>query len=118
MDASLSNIDFEPLTLVKAKLSEKVAQVTKTGRLLTITVKGKPQAILIPYQQFLALVESRQYQPRLIRLSDWEKQSKERRSVSASIKNLFDISSLNRKGQKPYKRDALKKFGQSGQGKK
>lgn len=115
LNASLQNIDFEPLTEVKAKLSEKVARLESTGRLVAITVNGKPKAMLVPYAQFLEVVEKQKtpYEPRRFSLKQWEKESKHRREVVRSVKNLFNLSSLSRKGQKPYKRDALKKFGKS-----
>lgn len=117
MDPSLQNIDFEPLTEVKAKLSEKVARVDRERRLLAITLNGKPKAIVIPYQDFLDWMKtqpsSKGEEPRRISFAEWEKESPQRRAVSASIKNLFDLSTLSRKGQKPYKRDALKKFRKS-----
>src|SRR3989338_5827512 len=108
MDTSIDNIDFEPLTEVKAKLSEKVAKVGEEKRLLAITLNGKPKVILVPYGEFLSWVQSRQqpaYQPRYLSLKEWDKEPKQRRSVTASIKNLFDFSQLERKGQKPYKAD-------------
>jgi hypothetical protein len=97
---------------VKAKLSEKVARIDGQKRLLAITLNGKPKAIILPYQQFLDWVASRpaSYEPRRFRFDEWEKESAQRKDVSASIKNLFDIPSLTRKGQKPYKANALKKF--------
>lgn len=115
LDTSLPNIDFEPLTEVKAKLSEKVARLESAGRLVAITVNGKPKAMLVPYEQFLQMLsaEEKSYIPRKLTLKEWEKESKHRKEVVASIKNMFDLSMLKRKGQKPYKRDALKKFGKS-----
>lgn len=112
MDLSIQNIDFEPLTEVKAKLSEKVARVDRTRRLLAITLNGKPKAIVVPYQDFLDWIQNRplSYEPRRFSFREWEKESPRRKEVSDSIKNLFDLSSLGRKGQKPYKSDALKKF--------
>lgn len=115
MDTSLLNIDFEPLTEVKAKLSEKVAQVEGGNRLLAITLNGKPKAVLMPYAELLRWI--RKMAPAAKEpdwtLSEWEKTSRQRRKTSESIKNLFDISVLKRKGQKPYKSDALKKFKKS-----
>lgn len=115
LDASLQNIDFEPLTEVKAKLSEKVARLDAEGRLLAITVNGRPKAMLVPYARFLETAGSQKtpYPPRTLSLKQWEKESKHRREVVRSIKNLFDLSLLSRKGQKPYKRDALGKFGKT-----
>lgn len=100
---------------MKAKLSEKVAQLEVEGRLTAITVNGKPKAMLVSYAQFLKVIspEMTPYIPRRLSLKEWEKESKHRKEVVRSIKNLFDLSLLSRKGQKPYKRDALKKFGKS-----
>ncbi len=111
MDTSLNNIDFEPLTEVKAKLSEKVATLGQQNRLLAITLNGKPKVMMVPYEQFLGWVGERGYKPRQLNVKEWEKESKQRKEVSNSIKNLFDTSILSRKGQKPYKKNALKKFG-------
>lgn len=112
MDLSIQNIDFEPLTEVKAKLSEKVARLDRERRLLAITLNGKPKAIVVPYQDFLDWTQNRlpSDEPRRLSLTEWEKESPRRKEVSESVKKLFDLSSLNRKGQKPYKSDALKKL--------
>ena len=112
MDVSLLNIDFEPLTEVKAKLSEKVARVDKEGRLLAITLNGKPTAVLVPYSEFLSWIQSGAgvYKPRQLSVKEWERESKQRREVVASVKNMFNLFKLERKGQKPYKQNALKKF--------
>ncbi|MDO8461793.1 MAG: type II toxin-antitoxin system prevent-host-death family antitoxin [Deltaproteobacteria bacterium] len=112
MNTSLLNIDFVPLTEVKAKLSEKVARVGQENRLLAITLNGKPTVLMLPYAEFLKWVQKKEKgeSGRTIDFKEWEKGSKQRREVSQSIKDLFDLSLLTRKGQKPYKRDALKKF--------
>ena len=112
MDASLLDIDFEPLTEVKAKLSEKVGRVHKEGRLLAITLNGKPKVVLVPYSEFLSWIQSGTggYKLRQLSVKEWEKESKQRREVVASVKNMFDLSKLERKGQKPYRQNALKKF--------
>ncbi len=116
MDTSLLNIDFEPLTAVKARLSEKVTRVDQEGRLLTITVNGKPKAILVPYAEFLTWLQERQI-PQAptpsMTFKQWEQASPRRRAVSRAILNLFDMKNLSRKGQKPYKREALRKFEKS-----
>lgn len=113
MNTSLQNIDFEPLTEVKAKLSEKIARLNQNGRLLAVTVNGKPKAMLVPYDAFLKTIQKPESKPRLLSLKEWRKESKQRRKVIASINNLFDLSLLERKGQKPYKQDALKKLRKS-----
>lgn len=110
MNITLSNIDFEPLTEVKAKLSEKVARIAETKRLLAVTVNGKPKAILVPYSEFLSFIGQGEYTPRQLSLKEWEKGSKHRKEVVRSVKSMFDLSVINRKGQKPYKANALKKF--------
>lgn len=110
MNITLSNIDFEPLTEVKAKLSEKVGRITQTGRLLAVTVNGKPKAVLVPYSEFLDYIGEGTYTPRQLSLKEWEKDSKRRREVVRSVKNMFDFSAMSRKGQKPYKRNAIKKL--------
>ena len=113
MNTNLLNIDFEPLTEVKAKLSEKIAKVSGQKRLLAITLNGKPAAILVPYSEFLSWVGEKEapvYVPRKISLTEWEKERPQRKAVVESIKNMFDLSKLSRKGQKPYKKNALKKF--------
>lgn len=110
MNITLSNIDFEPLTEVKAKLSEKVGRIVETKRLLAVTVNGKPKAVLVPYSEFLDYIGQGTYTPRQLSLKEWEKESQHRKEVVQSIKNMFDLSTLKRKGQKPYKRNALKKL--------
>ncbi len=112
MDTSLLNIDFEPLTEVKAKFSEKVALVSQKKRLLAITLNGKPKVMLVPYDAFLGWLTDQQaaYEPRRMTLKEWEKESKKWREVVGSVKNLFDLSKLERKGQKPHKQNVLKKF--------
>ena len=115
MDPSILNIDFEPLTEIKARLSEKIARIDRQKRLLAITLNGKPKAIIVPYRDFLDWIQaqSRPYVPRRFRFEEWEKNSGQRKAVSESIKNMFDLSVLKRKGQKPYKDNALKKFRKS-----
>ena len=110
MNITLQNIDFEPLTEVKAKLSEKVGRIEQTKRLLAVTVNGKPKAVLVPYSELLDLIQKEEYKPRRLSLKEWEKESKHRKEVVQSVKNMFDLSTLSRKGQKPYKRNALKKL--------
>ena len=112
MNTTLLNIDFEPLTEVKAKFSEKVAKVDKEGRLLAITLNGKPKAILIPYSEFLDWIKNipPMDAPRRLSLKEWKKEAPQRKAVTGSIKGMFDLSALERKGQKPYKENALKKF--------
>lgn len=112
MKTSLLNIDFEPLTEVKAKLSEKVAKVNRQKRLLAITLNGKPAAVLVPYSELLSWIEKEKpaYIPRQLSLKEWEKEAPQRKAVVDSIKNMFDLSRLSRKGQKPYKQNALKKL--------
>ncbi|MBI4224472.1 MAG: type II toxin-antitoxin system Phd/YefM family antitoxin, partial [Deltaproteobacteria bacterium] len=70
INASLSNIDFEPLTEVKAKLSEKISKTGESKRLLAITVNGKPKAMLIPYDLFLGWMELKTYPPRHLSLEE------------------------------------------------
>ena len=113
MKASLEMLDFEPLTTVKAKLSEMVGRVVETHRLLAITLKGKPTVVMVSYDEFLKWMQQDQEEGRTLDLVDWEKESKQRRAVVRSIKNMFDVSTLNRKGQKPYKKDAIRKFGKT-----
>ena len=113
MDASVLNIDFAPLTEVKAKLSEKIATIEENKRLLVITLNGKPAVVVVPYDDFILWLKQEKksnYQPRKLNLKDWEKESTHLKEVSESIKSLFDLSKLSRKGQKPYKRHALEKF--------
>ena len=90
-----------------------VGRVVETNRLLAITLKGKPKVVMIPYEEFVQWIGQNQEPTRILNLADWEKESKQRRAVVRSIKNMFDVSTLNRKGQKPYKKDAIKKFGKT-----
>lgn len=112
MDTSLKNIDFAPLTEVKAKLSEKVALVDREGKLVAITLNGKPKVVMVPYEDFLGQLCKESAPKRRYNYAEWLKGLEQKREVSQSIKNLFDLTLLDRKGQKPYKQNALKKFRQ------
>ena len=90
-----------------------VGRVVETNRLLAITLKGKPKVVMIPYEEFVQWIGQTQEPTRILNLADWAKESNQRRAVARSIKNMFDVSTLNRKGQKPYKKDAIKKFGKT-----
>ena len=115
MDARLKNIDFEPLTEVKARLSEKVANVSEKNRILAVTLNGKPKVVVVSYEEFLRWVEQSSAESSLapLKLSEWEAEAGQRREVVHSIKKMFDWPRLSRKGQKPYKKNALKKFGKT-----
>ena len=107
MDPTLQNIDFEPLTEVKARLSEKIARVDRERRLLAITLNGKPKAIVLPYQDFLDWMQTRSpsegkdEEPRRMSFTEWEKESLQRRAASEAIKNLFDLSRIKRDKRVP-----------------
>lgn len=110
MQVSLLRVDFASLSEVKAQLSAKLTRVDSLKRMLAITVNGRPKAMVLPYSEFLKMMEAKDYEQRQLTLKDWEKESKSRRAVVESVQKMFDISRLSRKGQKPYKQNALKEF--------
>jgi prevent-host-death family protein len=100
---------FSPLSEVKASLSEKVRQVRGIACRLVITTNGRPSAVLLSYEDFLALVSGAQSaEPAaVIDLGDWETGRSRRRQVRDSVLRRFDVGTLSKKGQKAYKRDIV-----------
>jgi prevent-host-death family protein len=93
----------------KAKLSEKIRACTELDRTFLITSHGKPRAVLMSYEAYANLAEGER-QPKTIDLKAWKQTRTKRREVARDIKNLFEETKLSRKGQKGYKRRAVKKM--------
>lgn len=88
---------------MKAKLSEKIRTCRELDRTFVITSHGKPRAVLISYEAYMGMTEERTPQRR-INAKTWV----QKREATHDIKNLFDEKKLSRKGQKGYKRRAVK----------
>lgn len=109
---SLLEMEFAPLAEVKAKLSEMVRR-TQGGKRVIITSHGHPSAVLMAFEDFKKLLrgtEKRAADLPPIDFQDWKKQKGQRKKVTASILGKFNPKTLPRKGQKKYKRDALRGF--------
>lgn len=110
--SNLLTMEFVPFSEAKAKLSEKVRSVLSGSKRLVITTNGRPTGVLLSYKDYLSLLrelpESRQQtKERIFDLKEWRKGQRERLAVRDSIANLFDPSSLSRKGQKTYKQETV-----------
>ena len=113
--ANLLEMDFVPLSELKAKLSEFVRKMIAKSRRLTITTNGKPTAVILPYGDFLELLRQGSKadlgRPEEITdMKDWRRGKKDREKVSKYIDSLFNPTQLSRKGQKEYKRDKVRDF--------
>jgi len=105
--SELETLRFATLSEVKAKLSEYVRALRPRERRVVITVAGKPAAVLIAYDEFVARSAAAPTE-KVIQLEDWRRQRPERERVRDSILSMFDLGSLSRKGQKRYKRDRVR----------
>ncbi|MCP5468115.1 MAG: type II toxin-antitoxin system Phd/YefM family antitoxin [Deltaproteobacteria bacterium] len=108
---SLLNFDFISLSDAKATLSHQLRK-TKQKR-IAITQHGHPEAVLLSYQDFLALVS--QISPKassseVIDFIQWDRERKNRAEVSRAISAYFDPAKLSRKGQKPYKKKRVHEY--------
>jgi prevent-host-death family protein len=109
------NMDDEVFISVaeaKAKLSEKIHVGCELGRVFVITSHGRPRAVLLSYEHYMGLKHEPTL-PRSISLAEWKKKGPKRREVAKSIKDLFDEKALSRKGQKGYKRHAVRQMAKS-----
>ena len=93
----------------KAKLSEKIRACRELGRTFIITSHGKPRAVLMSYEAYAGLIEKEQ-EPTIMDAKRWHKERSRRKEVAREIKELFDERKLSRKGQKGYKRRAVKRM--------
>lgn len=96
----------------KAKLSEKIRTCRELDRTYIITSHGKPKAVLMSYEAYLDLAEEKTT-PRTIDENEWKKQRVSKREAAHEIKKLFDERKLSRKGQKGYKKRAVKRMDRS-----
>ena len=100
---------FISVAEAKAKLSEKINAGCELGRVFVITSHGKPRAVLLSYEHYMGL----KHEPTLpcsISLAEWKHKGPKQRHIANSIKSLFDKNALSRKGQKGYKRNAVKQI--------
>ena len=93
----------------KAKLSEKIRVCRSLDRTFVITSHGRPKAVLISYEAYLSMAEGGMTS-RTLDTKRWKEQRASRREVAHEIKELFDEKRLSRKGQKGYKRRAVKRM--------
>lgn len=103
------DIEYVSVAEAKAKLSEKLNSVESKGRRFAITSHGKPKAVIIGYKDYISLVEN-VAAPRGAEISVDELKRKGRKKIVESVASLFDETKLTRKGQKGYKREAVKKM--------
>ena len=107
----LTDLEYISVAEAKARLSEKLRRVTSRGRRFAITSHGKPQAVLMDYKEYLSLREKGgRGVAEEMSLRDWQKRKKSRRQVVRSVSSLFDEKHLSRKGQKGYKKNAVRKM--------
>lgn len=110
----LSRFTFVPLAEVKAKLSAWIRGLVAGQNRVAVTVNGRPQAVLLSYQDYLTLArqhESPQSESRgVIPFEEWKRNRRQQEKVRDSIEGLFDMSSLPRKGQKSFKRETVRGF--------
>ena len=107
----LTHYDFQPLSEVKAKLSERLKTLEDQGKHLVITTNGRPSAVIIPYALYLKLLESRQEaSPREIEFDRWRLDLPHRQQTTKTFLSLFDLDSLSKKGKSSYKEKALRDF--------
>lgn len=111
----IRGMSFIPLSEAKAKLSEILRRMASGRERLAVTTNGRPTAVVLSYQDYLALLRELPKGPpeeeeKILSLKEWKKGSKERKRVSASIRNLFNYDSLPRKGRKRYKKDTLREI--------
>lgn len=112
----LRGMAFVPLSEAKAKLSEFMRRIASGRERLAVTTNGRPTAVILSYRDYLFLLgQSPRLEPtgegEVLSLEEWRKGSRERKRISASIRDLFNYDSLSRKGRKRYKKDLLREFG-------
>ena len=110
MIRSYSNIldaDFLPLSEVKAGLSQQIKSARERRRRIMVTVNGKPEAVLLSYDDYLDLIRKLEpeipAEPAALTYEEWKAGERARKEISASLNRMFDAPRLSRKGQKPYK---------------
>jgi prevent-host-death family protein len=113
--SNLLEMDFVPLTEIKAKLSEFVRKMVARSHRLTITTNGKPTAVLLPYSDFLELLRQRSTPianetEEIMDIKDWRRGRAKRVEISRYIDGLFNPGQLSRKGQKGYKQERVRGF--------
>lgn len=106
----LSELDFQPLSWVKARLSAVVKDLPARQKKIVLTTNGRPTAVLISYEDFLRLFSRTEPDADPIRFEDWKRERKNKEKIRDSIVELFDISKLTRKGQKKYKEESVRAF--------
>ena len=109
----LTDLDFQPLSWVKARLSAIVNDLKSQGKKVVLTTNGRPTAVLLSYAEFLKLSsqeDSLLLDKAPIHFEDWKKERKIKEKVRDSIVSLFDVSRLSRKGQKRYKEETVREF--------
>lgn len=109
--SDIRTLAFESLSQIKANLSSYLRQLSPRHRLV-ITNNGKPVAVVMAYDDYLALLpkeeEIKERQPRVIDFEQWKKSAPQRQQIRKSIEELFNVKDLSRKGQKAYKYNTVK----------
>lgn len=108
---SLIQSEFAPIAEVKAKLSAMIRSLSGGKRLL-ITSHGRPQAVMLAYRDYLALLQEpsalREKPVGAIDFKVWKQEKPMRQEVRSSLLRHFNPAKLPRKGQKEYKRKRVK----------
>jgi hypothetical protein len=80
---------------------------------VVITTNGRPAAVLVSYEDFLALLrgDALAMPEEVIDLEEWERGRQDRRRVRDSVLDRFQLRTLPRKGQKRYKRETVRGLG-------
>jgi len=107
----MENLEYVSVAETKAKLSEKIKSAESKGRRFAVTSHGKPKAVIMGYRDYIALVENAAApQAKETSFDALKKKIGKRKNIVESIAALFDERKLTRKGQKGYKREAVRKM--------
>jgi prevent-host-death family protein len=107
----LEELEYVSVAETKAKLSEKLKSVESRGRRFAITSHGRPKAVIIGYKDYISLVENASApEAKEMSFDDLRREVGQRKDIIGSVASLFDEKRLTRKGQKGYKREAVRKM--------
>lgn len=110
----LEDLEYVSVAETKAKLSEKLKSVETRGRRFAVTSHGKPKAVLMGYRDYIALTENAAPSPeKEVSFSELKDTVSKKKNIIESVASLFDEKKLTRKGQKGYKREAVRKMEKS-----
>jgi len=108
----MKNEDNISIAEFRATLAKQIERCKAAKRPLVITSHGKAEAVVLSYEQYLGLINQTE-QTIELNLASWKKNKKARQKVASSIADLFITENLSRKGQKEYKKNAVRKLQKS-----